>query len=86
MPICMQQARHLLHQQVQFSDGSATFPVGILENIKGQMKNQTKVWWKVDEAEWITIQETAAALDISSGCVSNILTDKLLFYSKVDPS
>ena len=31
----------------------------------------------VDEVERITVQETAEALEISSGCVSLILNDKL---------
>ena len=36
----------------------------------------------VDDDAWITIQETAEAVDISSGGVSNIFKDEL-HYSKV---
>ena len=54
------------------------------------MKNKTncngksiaRVKAMVGEDERITIQEIAEALDISSGCMSNILKDKLR-YSKV---
>ena len=92
MPICMQHAHYLLHQQAEFSDGSIILSGGNsrVQDKGSKMKTKTKCNEKLigrveamtDEDERFMIRGIAEALDILSESVTSIPKYKLR-YSKI---